>query len=55
MLSIDKTKLDNSFPDSQFVIENYQFLSFSRDRNSKGSGKIVHVRQELISKKVKEF
>ena len=55
ILCIDETKLDNNFPDSQFLIENYQFPPFRRDRNSKGGGKIVYVRQGLISKRLKNF
>ena len=43
ILCIDETKLDDSFQDSQFLIKNYQFLSFRRDRNSKGRGKTVCV------------
>ena len=51
-LCIDKSKLDNSFPDSQRLIENYQFPPLRRDRNSKRGGKIDYVRQGL---KAKEF
>ena len=55
ILCIDETKIDESFPDSQFFIENYQFPPYRRDRNSKGGGKIVYVRQGLISKRLKSF
>ena len=55
ILCIDETKIDESFPDSQFFIENYQFPRYRRDRNSKGGGKIVYVRQGLISKRLKSF
>ena len=55
ILCADETKLDDSFPDSQFLIENYQFPPFRRDRNSKGGGKIVYVREGLFSKKLKQF
>lgn len=48
ILCIDETILDDSFRDSQFLIENYQFLPFSRDRYSKSGGKTGYVRQELI-------
>ena len=30
---VDETKLDDSFPNSQFVLENFQFPPFYRDRN----------------------
>ena len=55
ILCIDETKIDESFPDSQFFIENYQFPPYRRDRNSKGGGKIVYVKQGLISKRLKSF
>ena len=55
ILCIDETKIDESFPDPQFLIENYQFPSYRRDRNFKGGGKIVYVRQGLISKRLKSF
>ena len=55
ILCVDETKLDDSFPDSQFLIENYQFPPFRRDRNSKGGGKIVYIREGLISKRIKNF
>ena len=55
ILCIDETKIDERFPDSQFFIENYQFPPYRRDRNSKGGGKIVYMRQGLISKRLKSF
>ena len=39
ILCIDETKLDETFPDAQFMTENYQFSPFSGDRNKKGVGK----------------
>ena len=41
ILFINETILDDSFPDSQLLMENYQFPPFRRDRNSKGGSKIV--------------
>ena len=38
-LCIDETKLDTSFPDSQFKIDGYQFPLFRKDRDSKDGGK----------------
>ena len=52
---IDILCIDESFPDSQFFIENYQFPPYRRDRNSKRGGKTVYVRQGLISKRLKSF
>ena len=47
----DKTKLDESFPDSQFHMENYQFSPFWRD----GGGKLIFVKNGLIAKRVKDL
>ena len=52
---IDETKIDESFPNSQLFIENYQFPPYRRDRNSKGGGKIVYVREGLFSKRLKNL
>ena len=55
IVCIDKTKLDESFPDFQFHMENYQFPPFWRDQNSKGGGKLVFVKNGLIAKRVKDL
>ena len=52
---IEETKIDESFPNSQLFIENYQFPPYRRDRNSKGGGKIVYVRKGLFSKRLKNL
>ena len=52
---IDETKIDESFPNSQLLIENYQFPPYRRDRNSKGGGKTVYVREGLFSKRLKNL
>ena len=51
ILCIEETKLDETFPDAQFMIENYQFPPFRRDRNNKGGGKMVFIRKELLNKR----
>ena len=43
ILCIHETKLDETFRDAKFMIENYQFLSFRSDRNRKRGGKIVFI------------
>ena len=48
-------KLDPSYPDSQFHIDGYQFPPFRRDRNKRGGGKIVYVRNGIIAKRIKQF
>jgi hypothetical protein len=45
MLIIAETKIDNSFPDAQFKIDNYH--SCRADRNAHGGGLIVYVRSDL--------
>ena len=51
VLSIDETKLDASFPDAQFHIEGYHHPPFRRDRDKKGGGKMIFIREGLIAKK----
>ena len=55
MLYIDETKLDSSFPDHHFKIEGYQFPPLRRDRNSKGGGKMVFIKEGFIAKQMKNF
>ena len=55
VLCIDETKLDSSFPNHQFKIEGYQFPLLRRDRNSKGGGEMVFVREGFIAKQIKNF
>ena len=55
IVCIDKTKLDESFPASQFLMENYhQFPPFRRDRNSKGAGKLGFVKMASLLKESKK-
>ena len=55
ILCVDKTKLDSSYPDAQFQINDYQFSPFRRDRNKYGGGKIVFIRQGLITRRLTKF
>ena len=52
ILCIDETKLDTSFPDSQFKIDGYQFPLFRNNRDSKGAGKIVFVQESIVAKRL---
>ena len=45
---ISKTKLDNSFPDGQFLIPGYSLL-YRFDRNCRG-GIMLYVREDIHSK-----
>jgi len=55
ILCVDETKLDHTFPDSQFKIEGYQYPPFRRDRNCHGGGKIVFVKEGLIVKRLENY
>ena len=41
------------FPDSQFKMEEYQFLPFRRDRNNRGDEKIAFVIEGIIINRLK--
>ena len=49
ILIISETKLDDSFPDGQFLIEGCH-VPFRFDRNKYGEGIILYVRQEAPPK-----
>ena len=55
MFYVDETKLDDSIPNSQFILENFQFPPFRRDQNSKGGGKLVYVKQGIIAKRLENL
>ena len=56
ILCIDETKLDASFPDSQFKIDGCQFplfrLDLDKDQDSKDGGKIVFVLEGIVAKRL---
>ena len=52
ILCIDETKLDTSFPDSQFKIDGCQFPLFRKYQDSKGGGKIIYVREGIVAKRL---
>jgi exonuclease III len=45
ILTIQETKIDKSFPDSQFAINGYDL--YRRDRKKEGGGIIVYVRKSV--------
>ena len=51
ILSIQETKIDRSFPDSQFAITGYNM--YRRDRKKGGGGIVVYVRKSLPSYRLK--
>ena len=40
ILCVDETRIDSSYPDAQFQINDYQFLPFRRDWNKYGGNKL---------------
>ena len=54
ILMISETKVDPSFPSSQFPIESFS-SSFRLDRNSSGGGIMLFVREEIPSKLLSEY
>ena len=48
LLCIDETKLDSSFPDAQFKIDDYHFPPFRRDRDINGGGKIIFGKEQSL-------
>ena len=55
ILYADETKIYSSYPDAQFQINDYQFSPIRRDRNKYGGGKIVFIRQGLITRRLPKF
>ena len=54
-ISISETKLDSSFPDSQFKIDGYHFPPFRKDRNCHGGGLMVFVKSDIIVTRLTEY
>ena len=55
ILCVDETKIDSSYPNAQFQVNDSHFLTFRRDRNKYGRGKIAFTRQGLITRKLPKF
>ena len=55
ILCVDEIKLDSSYPDAQYKINHYQFPPFRRDRNKYGRGKMLFIRQGLITRRLPKF
>ena len=49
LLMISETKLDSSFPIAQFYMKSYS-KPYRLDRNSKGGGIILYVKEDIPSK-----
>ena len=59
LICIDETKLTCDFPDSLFYIEGFQYPPYRRDRSSnlncRGGGKIVFIKNGMITKRLNSF
>ena len=53
-LILSETKIDESFPTSQFNVEGYEIRG-RRDRNKFGGGLIEFVRRGLICKRLRDY
>ena len=52
ILVISETKIDDTFPDSQFLIERFS-VPDRLDRTAKGRGILLYIREDIPSKRVK--
>ena len=52
ILIVSETKIDDSFPSSQFSIEGFS-TPFRLDRNHEGGGIIIYVREDIPCKEIK--
>ena len=49
ILMVSETKIDNTFPESQFLIEGF-LTPYRLDRTAKGGGILLFIRQDIPSK-----
>ena len=55
IFSLNETKLNDSFPDSQLKITAYQFPFLRGDRDNRGGGKIVFIKRGLIVNRLRQL
>jgi hypothetical protein len=53
ILGIAETKIDHSFPDSQFMIDGYRL--FRHDRDDKGGGLMVYIRSDIPCRRITDY
>ena len=51
---VQETKIDATFTQGLFVIPGYK-VPFPKDRDINGDGNLVYVREDIPSRKLKEF
>ena len=54
ILMITETKLDDSFPVSQFLIQGFS-IPFRLDRNKNGGGILLYTRSNITSTKLNKY
>ena len=50
---LSETKIDDSFPNSQFFVEGYRM--FRKDRNKKGGGLILYINEDIPGKLINSY
>ena len=53
ILAVSETKLDESFPTSQFLIDGFK-KPFRYDRNTNGGGILVYFREKVPANEIKQ-
>ena len=51
---IGETKLDDTFPESQFLIDGFK-KPYRKDRNKSGGGVMIYVRDDIPSQEKEKF
>ena len=54
ILMISETKIDSTFPESQFFIEGYS-KPYRLDRTKHGGGILIYIREDIASKNLKHY
>ena len=54
ILMVSETKIDDTFPESQFLIESFS-TPYRLDRTAKGGGILLYIRQDIPSKYIKKI
>ena len=52
ILMISETKIDDTFPDSQLLIEGFS-VAYRLDRTAKGGRILLYIREDIPSKRLK--
>ena len=54
MFMVSETKIDDIFPESQFLIEGFS-KPFRLDRTAKGGGILLYIREDILCKYIKQI